>query len=106
MPRVSVIDQMPKELRSKLNERLRETGYSNIIEHAEWLQAQGVNASRSAEGRHSAELKARDRAASSIAKDMSDDLSDREAVDLLLELGSMRVKEKRILDRLEEIGYF
>lgn len=106
MPRVSVISKMPKELRSQLDKRLREAGYSNLMEHAEWLQGQGINASKSAVGRYSVELKAKDRASSSIAKGMRDDLSDREAVDLLLELGALRVKEKRILDRLEEIGYF
>ena len=106
MPRVSVIDQMPKELRSQLDERLRETGYSNLMEHAEWLQEQGVNASKSAVGRYSVELKTKDRAATSIARGMREDLSDREAVDLLMELGALRVKEKRILDRLQEIGYF
>lgn len=105
MPPISVVKKLPKKLRDELDERLRASSYGDIILHTEWLQEKGVKCSKSALHRYSMELKTRDRAASSIARDMRDDLSDREAVDLLLELGTLRVKEKRILDRLEEIGY-
>lgn len=106
MPPRNSVEKLPTALRSQLDERLRESGYSDIRGHAEWLKEQGENVSSSSLGRYSVDLKAKDRAASSIAKDMRDDLTDRQAVDLLMELGALRVKEKRILDRLEEIGYF
>lgn len=106
MPPRNAVEKLPSDVRRAFDERLRESVYSDIRGHAAWLKEQGYNVSSSSIGRYSVDLKAKDRAASSIAKEMHDDLTDRQAVDLLMELGALRVKEKRILDRLEEIGYF
>lgn len=105
MPPRKAVEKLPSEIRAQLDERLRESCYSDLRGHVAWLEEQGETVSVSAIGRYSVDLKLKDRAASSIARDMRDDLTDRQAVDLLLELGALRVKEQRILARLEEIGY-
>lgn len=93
-------------MRDELDQKLRENGYAELVGLSHWLhQTHSTFIGKSALGQYSQGLKAKDKAASMIARDMQEDLSDRESVDLLLELGALRVKEQRILRRQEEIGY-
>lgn len=106
MPPRSKVELLPKNIRDALDQRLRESGYGDLVALSQWLrQAHDTFIGKSALGEYSLNLKAKDRAVSMIARDMQDDLSDRETVDLLLELGALRVREQRILRRLEEIGH-
>lgn len=106
MPPRGLAGQLSQAAIAELDQRLRANGYGEMIMLSQWLEeAHDVKTSKSALGRYALELKTKDRAASMIARDMRDDLSNREAVDLLMELGALRVKEQRILKRLEEIGY-
>lgn len=106
MPPRSKVDALPTPVRNELDTKLRENGYGDLVALAAWLhRVHGVHIGKSSLGVYSLELKSKDRAVSMIARDMREDLSDRESVDLLLELGALRVKEQRILKRLEEIGY-
>ncbi|VXC30069.1 conserved hypothetical protein [Pseudomonas sp. 8Z] len=106
MPPRSKAELLPKHVRDELDQKLRENGYAELVGLSQWLhQTHGTFIGKSALGQYSQGLRAKDKAASMIARDMQEDLSDRESVDLLLELGALRVKEQRILRRLEEIGY-
>ncbi|WP_165664404.1 phage protein Gp27 family protein [Metapseudomonas otitidis] len=106
MPPRSKVELLPQDVRDELDKRLRESGYGELVALSHWLkETHGMFIGKSALGQYSSGLKAKDKAATMIAKDMREDLSDRETVDLLLELGALRVKEHRILRRLEEIGY-
>nr|WP_262376864.1 DUF3486 family protein [Pseudomonas sp. WS 5059] len=106
MPPRGFTSQLSDENRGELDRKLRASGYGDLIELATWLETTlGVKSSKSALGRYALDLKTKDRATSMIARDMRDDLTNREAVDLMVELGALRVKEHRILKRLEEIGF-
>ncbi|MDH1009315.1 DUF3486 family protein [Pseudomonas nicosulfuronedens] len=106
MPPRSKVEQLPKNVRNELDQKLRDSGYADLVALSQWLkQTHGTFIGKSALGQYSLNLKAKDKATTVIARDMQEDLSDRETVDLLLELGALRVKEQRILRRLEEIGY-
>lgn len=106
MPPRSKVEQLPKDVRNELDQKLRDSGYADLVALSQWLkQTHGTFIGKSALGQYSLNLKAKDKAATVIARDMQEDLGDRETVDLLLELGALRVKEHRILRRLEEIGY-
>jgi hypothetical protein len=106
MPPRGLIEQLPEQVREEVNRRLRANGYSDLVALAEWLtEEHGCKVSKSALGRYSFDLKAKDHATAMIARDMRDDLTNRETIDLLVELGTLRIKEQRILKRLEEIGY-
>lgn len=106
MPPRGFTSQLSDENRGELDKKLRASGYGDLVELAAWLETTlGVKSSKSALGRYALDLKTKDRATSMIARDMRDDLTSREAVDLMVELGALRVKEHRILKRLEEIGF-
>lgn len=106
MPPRGIIESLSEEIKKEVDQRLRATAYGELIALAAWLStAHGVQVSKSALGRYSQELKAKDRASVLVARDMRDSLTDRQAIDLLVELGSLRVREHRILKKLEQIGY-
>lgn len=106
MPPRSKVELLPKHARDELDQKLRDNGYSELVGLSHWLrQTHGTFIGKSALGQYALGLKAKDKAATKVAREMQEDLSDRETVDLLLELGALRVKEQRILRRLEEIGH-
>jgi len=97
---------LPGKVKQELNERLRSNGYKDLQALAEWLAAEhGCKTSKTALGRYSLDLKSKDQAAASVAKDILGDVSGMAVIDLLVELGTLKVKEQRILKRLDEIGY-
>jgi hypothetical protein len=106
MPPRSPLDLLPGKVKQELNERLRSNGYKGLQPLAEWLATEhACKTSKTALGRYSLDLKSKDQAAAAVAKDLLGDLAGMEAIDLLVELGTLKVKEQRILRRLEEIGY-
>lgn len=106
MPPRSPIDMLPEEVKAELNSRLRANGYSDLVAMTEWLTKEhGCKTSKTALGRYSYDLKTKDNASSMIAQEMHGDISNRQAIDLLVELGALRIKEHRIIKRLEDIGY-
>lgn len=106
MPPRSKVELLPKNVRDELDQKLRESGYRELVALSMWLhQTHGKFIGKSALGAYSLNLKAKDKAVEMVGEGMQEDLSDRETVGLLLELGALRVKEQRILRRLEEIGH-
>ena len=105
MPRPMTINTAPEHIRNELNERLRANAYSGMIELSEWLQSQGVQASKSAVHRYSSDLKAKDRASDILVKAVKGSESEsNETLDLMMELATLRMREHKILTRLEELG--
>lgn len=105
MPRAAAVDKLPAEVKAELKARLRAVGYGDLDEHVDWLREQGFPASRSALGRFSQRLKTLDKAGETLTDLVGSDdgpVTD-EAAALLVELGSLRVRERRILDRLIEL---
>ncbi|WP_445677454.1 phage protein Gp27 family protein [Pseudomonas putida] len=106
MPPRGIVESLSDQLKLEVDQKLRATGYGELVSLAGWLSGtHGVRISKSALGRYSQDLKAKDRASALLARDMRDSLTDRQAIDLLVELGTLRVREHRILKKLEQIGY-
>lgn len=106
MPPRGIVESLSDQLKLEVDQKLRATGYGELVSLAGWLSdIHGVRISKSALGRYSQDLKAKDRASALLARDMRDSLTDRQAIDLLVELGTLRVREHRILKKLEQIGY-
>ncbi|WP_095157151.1 phage protein Gp27 family protein [Pseudomonas sp. Irchel 3E13] len=106
MPPRGIVESLSDQIKLEVDQKLRATAYGELISLANWLSAaHGVKISKSALGRYSQDLKAKDRASVLVARDMRDSLTDRQAIDLLVELGTLRIREHRILKRLEQIGY-
>lgn len=106
MPRVCAVDKLNAVLKSELDKRLRDSGYGEIIAHAQWLlETHGIKISKSALGRYSTDQKTRDKAEILAAKHLRGNLAERKALDLLVELGTIRIREYRIIKRLEQIGF-
>ncbi|WP_216891579.1 phage protein Gp27 family protein [Pseudomonas putida] len=106
MPPRGIVESLSEQLKLEVDQKLRATGYGDLVALAGWLsETHGVKVSKSALGRYSQDLKAKDRASVLLARDMRDSLTDRQAIDLLVELGTLRIREHRILKKLEQIGY-
>lgn len=106
MPKVGTINALSEALRGEVDKRLRESGHGNFVALCQWLsESHGVITSKSALWNYSQKLKAKDRAASLVTKDLRGSLKDRQALDLLVELGTIRIRESRIIKRLEQIGF-
>lgn len=97
--------QIPPGLREELNARLRQSGYSGLVELSEWLSRQGYKIGKSAVHRYSVELKAQDRAYEISTAGGRGDISKLTTSDMLIELGRLRVREHQIIKRLADIGY-
>lgn len=108
MPIVGKIKLLPKPVLEELHERLRHVAYGGFVEHSAWLEQQGYIVSKSAIHRYAQELKARDSVmekAVSLINVPGGDVADRgEAVELLVELGMMRMREAEIIARLTQLG--
>ncbi|NMZ13980.1 DUF3486 family protein [Pseudomonas proteolytica] len=106
MPRVSIISLLSEELRRDIDERLRNSGYGDLVAICQWLsETHGVKISKTSMGVYSKDRKTKDRAADLMTVDVRGGLADRQAIDLLAELGALRIREHRIINRLEEIGF-
>ena len=106
MPPRGIVESLSDQVKLEVDQKLRAAAYGELVSLANWLTVtHGVKISKSALGRYSQELKAKDRASELVARDMRDSLTDRQAIDLLVELGTLRIREHRILKRLEQIGY-
>ncbi|MCE7510294.1 phage protein Gp27 family protein [Alloalcanivorax xenomutans] len=93
--------------REELNKRI-DDGAETLDELLAWLR-RGKDpdfVSRSALGRYVHKRRARTRALESLAETaaLPDEGGRSEALDLMMELATLRVKEARILDRLRELG--
>lgn len=105
MSRAAAVDKLPAEIKTELKQRLRAAGYGELDENVEWLRERGHSTSRSALGRFALRLKTLDKAGEALTELVGSDdgaITD-EAAALLVELGSLRVRERRILDRLIEL---
>lgn len=104
MPRVRKITQIPLNLRDELDGRLRNSGYSGLVALSDWLKGLGYEVGKSAVHRYSVELRARDRAIAAGVRGMRSDISNYTTTDILAELGALRVREHRLVRRLEEVS--
>lgn len=59
MPKVPSIDKLPKAVKDELNEKLVANGFGDYVKLSQWLAEQGYEISKSAVGRHGADLKER-----------------------------------------------
>lgn len=106
MPKVSIINSLKEELREEIDKRLRESGYGNLIGLCQWLsETHGIKISKTSMGVYSKDRKIKDRTANLIDKEAGGSLAGKQTVDLLVELGTLRVREHRIMKRLEQIGF-
>tara|TARA_R110002095_G_scaffold215574_1_gene210180 strand:- start:892 stop:1239 length:348 start_codon:yes stop_codon:yes gene_type:complete len=109
MPARPKINKLPKEVKDELNKKLRESNYGEYIEIALWLRTLGHDASKSSVARYGKMLKAKDLAidglADALGLDTDEAYSDRSAFQILVELGSLRVKEMELISQLKEMGY-
>lgn len=106
MPPRGIIDKLDDGLKKQVDKRLRASVYGNLVALSLWLsETHGIKIRKSALGRYSKELQAKDRAETLAAKDLRGSLADRQPIDLLIELGTLRIREHRIIKRLEQIGY-
>jgi hypothetical protein len=72
---------------------------------SEWLEGNGITASKSAVHRYSKDLKAKDRVSDILVDAVKGSESQsNEVLDLMMELSTLRMREYRILKRLEELG--
>jgi len=107
MARKSFVANLNAEQRDALNQRI-DDGVDTLDELLLWHR--GVDgsefASRSALGRYVQKRRARGRALESLAETvaMPDEGGSNEALDLMLELATLRIKEAKILERLRELG--
>jgi len=60
MPRISSIDRLPDDVRSGLDEQIRDNGYCDMEATMTWLRESGAKISRSALGRHMLALRVTD----------------------------------------------
>ncbi len=107
MPQRSFYYDLPLETRKALDRRLIKAGYGKLLENVAWLETKGYKVTKSALGRYSLELKASRQVAEKLAISLNSPVLESgqgEAYDLIMDLGAMRVREKRVLDRLAEIG--
>ncbi|WP_435100816.1 DUF3486 family protein [Arhodomonas sp. AD133] len=85
MPQRSAVEQLPDDIRTELDRRLAQSGFSGYAELAEWLTGQGYQISRSAVHRYGQRLERRmetirasteaARQIASVAPDEEDDRS-------------------------------
>ena len=111
MPRVSKLAKLPTDVRRELDDRLRASGYGDLVQTADWLTGMGYALSKSAMGRYSAGLKQEDtisgRNVASVRLSMQaaatpEVVGGRKAA-LLAELGRLRMYEHSILEELKAI---
>ena len=106
MPKVSTIDKLDEVIKKELDRRLRDSRYGEVIAHTQWLlETHGIKISKSTLGRYSTDQKTRDKAETLAKKNLRGSIADRQAIDLLVELGTIRIREYRIIKRLEQIGF-
>lgn len=105
MPKRQSITKLPKDIRQELDVRLRESSYSRMIEHAEWLATKGFSISKSAVHRYAIQMRNGDRVAAAISVAIKDEnTQENDGVNLMLELASLRLREHRIIAKLRELG--
>lgn len=106
MPIVGAIDKLSDELKREVDKKLRENGYGELIATSKWLsETHGVKISKTALGRYSKDRKTKDKAAHLMIKDVSGSLAGKQEIDLLAELGTLRIREYRIINQLEQMGF-
>lgn len=106
MSRRSTILAMEPDIKKQLDERIDCNRYT-IDELVDWLDEASPETvpSRSAVGRYAKQRKAKSRAVEMLADAVAGAVDeDSEAVDLMLELAALRMREVRVLDRLRELG--
>jgi len=108
MGTVSKFDKLPSDLKNELDNKIRNTGYSECIETAEWLGSKGIDTSKSSVHRYIKRLKGKDDVIANLsgALGTSDDVSldKKDVLELLLELGALKVKESAIINKLNALG--
>ena len=106
MPVVGTIDKLNDELKREVDNKLRENGYGELVATCKWLsETHGVKISKSALGRYSKDRKTKDKAAHLMTKDVRGSLAGKQEIDLLAELGTLRIREHRIINLLEQMGF-
>lgn len=107
MTRRAAVVQMPPEIRSQLDERLRRAGYGDLVNTAAWLRDEhNIVTSKSAIHRYAMGLEIEDRANGRAPAQKRLDLSNRRTIvagreaEILMELGQLRVQEHELLDEL------
>jgi hypothetical protein len=104
--RKSTILAMEPAIKQEFDERIDCNQYT-IDDLVEWLDEVSPETvpSRSAVGRYVKKRRARGRAVEMLADAVVGAVDeDNEAVDLMLELATLRMREVKVLDRLRELG--
>lgn len=107
MPRVASILKVDPQLVEELNTRIDSNQYTHE-ELVAWLDSKGVRprVSRSALGRYTQQRRGRQRAAELIGASAASAApgSEEQALDLMLELATLRLREAKVVERLKELG--
>lgn len=107
MPRRSSLDKLEPAVRDALVARIESDRYT-IAELLDWLRSEhGVESiSRSAMGRLVARVNRRRQAVKLMSEALAEDgnAGNDEAVELMLQLAQLRLREARIIERLRELG--
>lgn len=107
MGRKAFVTRVGPELREELDRQI-DDGVVTIDELTSWLQKETGDKliSRSAVGRYVHKRRTRARALEALSETaaLSEDSGQDEALDLTMELATLRIRETRILDRLRELG--
>ena len=107
MPPLSIIETLPDDLKAELDRKIRDAKYSDIDATTEWLNARGIDISRSTVARYNKLLKNKDRQSISAAvvKDLNyHSYKSMNAEQLVAELGALRYREVKVLNLLAKIS--
>lgn len=101
----SNVELLPTAVKQELDRRLQETAYGSLVAHSEWLATQGFVVSKSALNRYAKPIKERISVAAHVIgpRRMVSHPDNAEIVNLLIELGALRVRETEILAKLDGV---
>lgn len=107
MSRKGIAEKIGADLREELNQLIDDGAYT-IDDLVDWLaeRSPGEAPSRSAIGRYVRKRRAKAAALETLAQvaAVPDEGGSDEALDLMMDLAALRIKETKILDRLRELG--
>lgn len=108
MPEKMSVLKLPIHVRSELEQRLAENGYSGYVALEEWLAGLGYVVGKSSLHRYGTRLRAYDakqgKLVAGVLEERTPAREQRARDTILRELGLLRVREKNLMDQLVELG--